>query len=223
MSPLSILTSSFIVGLSGALMPGPLATLTLERSAGAAAEHGPRAALWTAFWVCTGHALLELVIIAALVVGVGNFLTQPIVTGAIGVAGGAVLLWMGWTMVTRARIARLEAVAAESARPARIPTSLLGGALVSISNPYWLLWWATVGATYLSLWTQGSLARMSAFYIGHVAADYVWLLLIAGLVAYGGKLLPVGFYRGLVGVLGAVLALLGIVFASGGVRILLAV
>jgi len=58
---LAIFGSSFLISLSGALMPGPLFTLSVRETL--------RRGFWVGPLLATGHALIEL----ALVVGDGDF------------------------------------------------------------------------------------------------------------------------------------------------------
>ena len=85
---LGIFVTSFIVGLSGALMPGPVLTVTISQSAARGLIVGPLIVL--------GHGILELSLVVAIVYGLGQILTHGSVIGAIGISGGTVLLWMGW-------------------------------------------------------------------------------------------------------------------------------
>lgn len=216
MTVIAIFTSSFLVGLSGALMPGPLTALTLERSAGWSRRDGPLAGLAAAAWVSTGHAAAELAMVMALLVGLGGLLSRPAVAGVIGLAGGAVLVWMGWGMASGAPAAGVDLEGTGRKGEGSAVSTAVSGAVVSVSNPYWLLWWATVGASYLALWAAGSVVAVAAFFVGHVASDYVWQLLLAGVVGYGGRWLTPGVYRGLMIGLGVFLAGLGLFFVRSG-------
>ncbi len=71
--------TSFIVALSGALMPGPLLTLTV----GEAARRG----FWAGPLIIVGHALLELALVLLLLAGVGVWLHRPLILGLVGVVG----------------------------------------------------------------------------------------------------------------------------------------
>jgi len=77
----AIFGGSFTLALSGALMPGPLLTVTVAESARMGFRAGPL--------LITGHALLELLL----------FLKSPSVMGIIALVGGGMLLWMGVDMV----------------------------------------------------------------------------------------------------------------------------
>ena len=74
------------------------------------------------------------------------------------------------------------------------------GALVSSSNPYFLLWWATIGSAYLVSAALYGFPGIAAFVVGHILADLTWFSLIAYATAYGRRLLTLRAYRGLISV-----------------------
>ena len=71
-------------------MPGPLLTVTIGESARRGFSAGPLLVL--------GHAVLELVLILALVGGLSIYLTRTAVTHTIAIFGGAFLIYMGYGM-----------------------------------------------------------------------------------------------------------------------------
>jgi threonine/homoserine/homoserine lactone efflux protein len=75
-----LFTTAFIVGLSGAMMPGPLLTADIYSSA----ERG----FWAGPLLVLGHGLLELALIMALLAGAASFLVRPAVATVIALAGG---------------------------------------------------------------------------------------------------------------------------------------
>ncbi len=92
--------SSFILALSGALMPGPLFTLTVAEAARRGTRAGPM--------IITGHGLLELLLVVAVIKGLGPFLKEPPVIGTIALLGGIILLVMGIDMARKAGSLSLE-------------------------------------------------------------------------------------------------------------------
>ena len=85
MELLAIFTTAFVVGFSGAMMPGPLLTVTIGESARRGFSAGPLLVL--------GHAVLELVLILALVGGLSIYLTRTAVTHTIAISA-APLIYM---------------------------------------------------------------------------------------------------------------------------------
>ncbi len=82
-----IFFGAMIVGFSGALVPGPMLTLVISSVAGKG--------FWTSFFLVVGHAILELLIVAAFFLGLLRYLEDPLVAKIIGTLGGVFLLYLG--------------------------------------------------------------------------------------------------------------------------------
>ena len=207
---LSLAGSAFIVGFSGALVPGPLSAMTVAESAKRGFRAGP---LLTA-----GHALAEVAIVAALAVGLNRVFQQPLVSGLIALVGGVVLLWMGSGMARTAWQGGMKlSAAAGSAAPVTAAADVRTGVLVSVANPYWILWWATVGATYVVMALKLGLVGLVAFYIGHILSDLSWNSLLAFVVSSGRRVISDKLYRTVIIVCGVFLVVMGLTFAWAGV------
>lgn len=189
---------SFTIGLSGALMPGPLLTVTVADSARRGFIAGPL--------LVAGHSILELALVVAVILGVGPILKMPAVMGVIALLGGAVLLWMGVSMMRSAAAATLE-VEADARGPLSHP--LVSGVLSSASNPYWILWWATIGLGYLLAAMKAGTIGAAAFFTGHISADFLWYSLISYGVSRGKKILKEKTYQLAIRVCGFLLLLFG--------------
>ena len=209
---IAIFTTSLIVGFSGALMPGPLLTVVISGSA--------RRGFWEGPALVLGHAVAEALIVAALAVGLSRLLKQNLVAGLIGLLGGAFLLWMGFDIV---RSAWWGAVSLEQATGAEAGLQLgpiITGIVVSISNPYWVLWWATVGASYVALSLDRGPLGLGSFYFGHILSDLSWYSLVAVLIARGKALLSQPLYRLILLVCGFFLMALSVYFIYSGIKFL---
>jgi threonine/homoserine/homoserine lactone efflux protein len=209
-----IFVTSLLVGYSGAAAPGPVTMMTIAASARVGWRAGPL--------IATGHSMLELLLVGGLAIGLGAALQHRGLTALVSVAGGAVLLWLAWGTLRSARAAPGLALAASGAAPARSALQLIGaGVLLSLGNPYWLLWWATVGATYvLTALGHAGLLGLAAFYVGHILADYTWGTFIGALVHGGRRWLGGPLYQGLIALCGLALGALGVLFVASGVRLL---
>jgi threonine/homoserine/homoserine lactone efflux protein len=156
----SFLLKAVAISLSGVMGPGPITAASL--AAGGRFRHAGA-------FIALGHAVVELPLILLLAAGVGTFLKSPAVKAGIGLAGGAVLVLMGAQLLLSLPKKAAEQVAAARRRP------FITGIVLTGANPYFLLWWATVG---LALATQaagyGALALV-VFGIVHWLCDLVWL------------------------------------------------
>ncbi len=205
----AIFFTSWVVGLSGALFPGPLFTLGVSESA--------RRGFWTGPLLTLGHAVAEAGVVAALALGLSQVLGMGRVTGTIGLVGGLFLIVLGVNMARGARRSSLSLEVADP--PRRAPAApVVAGLLASLLNPYWVLWWATIGASYI-LWAlgQGALG-LAAFFGGHILADLGWLSLVSLVVVSGRRRFPQGVYRGTILGCGLFLILLGVYFLWSGAQ-----
>lgn len=217
----SVAAVAFFVGLSGALSPGPLTVLAMRE--------GARRGWWAGPFATAGHAVAEAVTIVLLALGLSRYVgpDSPLTT-VISIGGGLVLVWMAWGTARSVPTASLSerAAAATSgvgrvARGAsfeafRVVAPL--GIAVSVVNPYWLIWWATVGTKLtvdsLHLGWSGPLA----VFLGHIVSDLLWLTFVAALVGSGSRWLGDRAYRGLLGGCALFLLVLGVLFTVSGVR-----
>lgn len=217
-NPAAIFASSFIIALSGALMPGPLLAVTIRDTT--------RRGFVAAPLLVLGHGILELGLVALLLLGLGEWLKGDAAATVIALTGSGALLWMAAGMAREVRSLRFGAGAPEtSAAVAGSGRSLLrpvaDGILASISNPYWSLWWATIGLGYLVLSSGQGLAGVAFFFAGHILADAAWFLFVGLTVSAGRGRFTDRIYRGIVGVCAGFLFLFALSFGYFGMTKLL--
>jgi len=158
-----------------------------------------------------GHAILELAVVVALAVGLGALLQREAVAATVGVAGGLLLVAMSYSLLR----VRLTGPAATSTRVGATP--MLAGIAVSLSNPYWFLWWVTLGSAFLAWSLERGVPGLAAFYTGHIFSDFAWYGLVAFLVGRGRTMLLSGpWYGALLRACGVFLLGLGVWFMFWG-------
>lgn len=204
----ALFITAFLVGLSGAMMPGPLLTVTIAESARRGFKAGPLIVL--------GHAILELALIIALLAGLSLYLQKPVVTTVISVAGGAFLLFMGFNMIKDVLQGRvmLENSKNDTGKGINMHP-IMAGILVSVSNPFWSVWWATIGLTYLTMALKSGPIGITSFFSGHIMADLLWYSLIAAAIAGGRRFLKQQVYQTIIMLCGLFLIGLGGYFIYG--------
>ncbi len=207
-----LFTSAFVVGLSGAMMPGSLLTYTIRKSL----TVGPRAG----FIIAAGHALLELVLVVVIFMGFGIILqSEPIQIG-IGIVGGFLLAWMGMDMLLGS-IRNKVSVKTDNEQ-ARSGNMVLSGMLISAANPYFLLWWAVVGLGFLlQAYESFGIFGVVIFFLGHATADFGWYALVSGIVGTTRRFISEKPYRVILIILGALLIFFGGKFVFEAVRTLM--
>jgi threonine/homoserine/homoserine lactone efflux protein len=209
----AIFATSFLVSLTGALSPGPLTTL--------AVREGVRRGFWAGPALAAGHGAIELALVVALALGLNRLLDEEWLTATIALVGGTFLLWLGAQIIRTAP--RQELViggqTGDGEPPARA-TSVLGlaasGVAVSVANPFWILWWATVGTAYIATSLEEGAAGVGVFYGAHFLTDLGWLSVIALTLATGRRIMSRRAYQGVLVACGVFLLGLGGWFLASG-------
>lgn len=204
---LALGASAFVIGLTGAMAPGPYLTVTITRTL----EKGRL----SAFLMLVGHALLEGALLVGFAFGLQDFLAQPTVTTLLALLGGGVLVWMGQGLLRGA----LKGTISPEAEPEKANSRfgpILQGITVSLSNPYWTLWWVTIGVKLASDGLAIGPIGVAAFFIGHELADIAWYGTVIFAVSSGRKLISGRVYRIIIGTCAAFLLYLGIRFVIDG-------
>ncbi len=217
-NPAAIFLSSFIIALSGALMPGPLLAVTIRDTT--------RRGFVAAPLLVLGHGILELGLVTLLLLGLAEWLKGDVAATVIALVGCGALVWMAAGMAREVRSLRFEARAAKpSSFPEGSDRGLLrpvaDGIVASISNPYWSLWWATIGLGYLVLSSGQGPAGVAFFFAGHILADAAWFLFVGLTVSAGRGRFTDRIYRGIVGVCAGFLFFFALSFGYFGMTKLL--
>ena len=202
---LLLLSLGFVVGLSGALIPGPLLVYTINESL----QKGK----WTGLRVILGHAIVEVAIFLLLIFGLLGFATEPLFVSGVSIIGGLALIVMG--------IASLRNV--KGGIPAQAVKTkhgvILGGIIFSVFNPGIPIWWATAGLALLNFGheTMGMLGMILVL-VGHWGADFGWFTLVS-LTTHRSSdtLLQKGWYRTVRIILSLLLLGIGAYFIASGI------
>jgi threonine/homoserine/homoserine lactone efflux protein len=181
---IAIFWASFLIGFSGALVPGPVLTVTIK-------EAGRRGA-WAGPLVVLGHGITEIAITVALILGLSTIIDDPRTKTAVAVIGGGFLIFMGVSMLRKLRSVGMEAALPAGKAPVGRRTPVLLGMTTTLSNPYWFGWWGSIGASMLVASSSLGWLGVVAFVTGHVSSDLAWYTLVSILVSLG-----LGYNRGL--------------------------
>ena len=190
----TIFSFSFLVALTGAMSPGPLLTYTIIRSV----DTRDRGYLM-GLWIIVGHAIVELAIVILLLLGFSFLLKNIYVVHAIGIVGGVILGYFSISIIRDVYTGKVSDAFLNSAeQPDRDRGSALnkgqknpviGGIVVSMSNPYWWVWWGTIGLGFMVQFevTFSEWPNLLAFFLGHEAGDLAWYLLVSFTAFFGVK------------------------------------
>lgn len=202
MSLLALFFASFGVGFSGALMPGPLLTVDIAEST--------RKGFWTGPIIVGGHAIAELAVVVLLAIGLSEILASDMAFSIIGLLGGAALVLMGGAMM---HDVLRKKISFDPDQPGSSSGLLVGkGITASLSNPYWFVWWATVGSAFLSKSLSHGPAGPVVFYFGHIMSDFVWYTFVSFMISIGKRLLAGKPYYILISLCALFLLYIGVKF-----------
>jgi threonine/homoserine/homoserine lactone efflux protein len=197
----AFLVQAILISLSGVMAPGPLTVVVVGKGA-----QSPRAGAM----IAVGHGIVEFPLMALIVVGLAPVLRYETVSAVIGLSGGVVLLWMGYGLLRSLR-------RAEDRSEERKASPLMAGILMSAGNPYFIVWWATVGATLVFRAWEFGLWQFVVFALIHWSLDLIWYFFLSAASFRGTRLLGTRFLQGVSLVAGLVLLFFGVRFVIDAV------
>lgn len=196
-----------VVTASGALAPGPLFFGLLI--------HGSKEGARAGFSAAIGHTLVEFPLVLALALGLLAAASQPMVKGVIGVVGGAGLIGFGVLQVYETLKNKTKSPGMAKARKLPASSLVLGLALTGL-NPYFILWWLTIGSVLIvQALAFAALVGVLVMYVSHVWMDYAFLTMIAHLGKKGKAVVGSRWYKVVLIVFGLILIYYGATFVMG--------
>ncbi len=163
---LTVLLSVVVISLSGVMMPGPMFAVALAKS-----FRSP----WAGVQLSLGHAVVEVPIILLIYFGFARFFDNNIVQLVLSILGSGMIIWLGIGMFR----ARTEIVTKGKDLPY---SAFTAGIFASGLNPFFLLWWATVGSMLIMLIMDFGIGGLIVFIIVHWLCDLLWLSLVSVVV-----------------------------------------
>jgi threonine/homoserine/homoserine lactone efflux protein len=210
MSVLDFGVEVIVISASGVLAPGPLFFTNMLYGT----RQGARAGLKMAY----GHTVVELPLIMLLAAGLFTSAAATQYAGPIGLVGGTGIL--GFAALQIAGV-----VMKKNIQPAPAVSSnkspFIAGIALSALNPFFLVWWFTVGLKLIAdSATFGLAAGIAALFLLHIWMDYAWLAATAYLASKGSSALNSKYYPLLLLALAAVLLYYGVYFTLTGISAL---
>ena len=160
---LPILLSVVVISLSGVMMPGPVFAVTLAKS-----YKSP----WAGTQISLGHAVVEVPLILLIYFGFAQFFQNNVVQLVLSIVGGGMIIWLGISMFR----ARTGVVQGGKDLPY---SAFIAGALTSGFNPFFLLWWATIGSMLIMKFLDFGISGLVIFIVVHWLCDLVWLSFVS--------------------------------------------
>jgi threonine/homoserine/homoserine lactone efflux protein len=185
------------ISCSGAMQPGPVTATAIAmgaRNRGAGTL------------IAIGHGIIEFPLMVVIILGLGKYFELQKVRIAIGLAGGIFLLMMA--------IQGLLSLKAETNNKSRALTNqpILAGIVLSAGNPYFLIWWATVGLALATKASNWGIWAFALFALVHWSVDLIWLMILSWASFKGSVLLGPRGMRIVLLICSAALLLFGLFF-----------
>jgi threonine/homoserine/homoserine lactone efflux protein len=212
---LAIFGVALATGFSGAVVPGSLLAVVVTESVRYGWAAGP--------YLMIGHGALELAAMILLITGVITFARAPKAQATIGLVGAAVLVYLGYQTLSipgEAGMKALQASASASEGTGGWLRLAWLGALMSAANPYWWLWWATIGTAHTGWAVREGRLGGGVYWVGHVLSDVIWYCAVAAALGAGRAFFSAGVLRGIYLVCGTFLLALAAVFGIAAARTL---
>lgn len=170
-----------VISASGVMSPGPLFVATVSNGIKTGASAGLKIAL--------GHTIIELPLVILIGLGVLSLGAVPQFRIATGIFGAISLF--GFAALQIRSILKNDSVQGKSKYG-----SFLTGILLTGLNPFFLIWWFTIGFKLISdallLWSVSGIMIMFGL---HIWMDYAWLVLVSSLSSRGRVFLSNKRYR----------------------------
>lgn len=200
-----------VVTASGALAPGPLFFGLLM--------HGSKEGARAGFSAAIGHTLVEFPLVLALALGLLAAASQPTVKGVIGIVGGLGLIAFGAQQIYETLKSKPKSTEISKGRKLPASSLVLGLALTGL-NPYFILWWLTIGSILVvQALAFAAIVGVLIMYISHVWMDYAFLTTIAHLGKKGKATVGSRWYKIMLIGFALVLMYYGATFVTGAVKL----
>lgn len=206
MNPLEFAGEVILVSASGVLSPGPLFFINII--------YGSKQGIIAGIKIAFGHTIIEFPLVIALALGLFT-LSQVFVNNEnlkiISIIGGIAIVVFAFTQIisiTKGKVSKQDAYVGISAKKGPI----LLGIIFSALNPFFLIWWLTIGLKLISDSIQffGLVIGILFLFLFHIWMDYAWLVITSYLIYRGVSVLKTKFYSALLISISTILAFYGV-------------
>ena len=187
-----------VISISGVMSPGPLFAANVAYGL----REGTKAGLKMAY----GHTIVELPLVILLGIGVLSLEILPQFREIIALLG-AISLFVFAGIQIRSVLKKPTTAFEGKHGP------FLAGIMLSALNPFFLIWWFTIGFKLISdSLVLASFAGIGIMFAFHIWMDYAWLCTVGFLSSKGKKILSSKNYNIFMIAISGVLVYFGIVF-----------
>jgi threonine/homoserine/homoserine lactone efflux protein len=196
----SLITLTVGISISGVIAPGPMLAVVLAKS-----YRSP----WAGTFMALGHAVVEVPLIILIYFGFAHFFENYTVRLCLAVIGGGMILWLGIRMFFDRR--KIVREGQDLPYPA-----FVAGITMSALNPFFLLWWATIGSLLVMKYLDFGVRGLLILIVVHWVCDLVWLSFISQLAHRTHRFLSPHFHEWLFIAMALFLAGFGVYYITSG-------
>jgi threonine/homoserine/homoserine lactone efflux protein len=212
MSPIEFSLQVILISTSGVLSPGPLFFINLL--------YGSKYGSFVGLKIASGHAIVEFPLVIILSYGLytfSSFNVSDVILKFIGTLGGIFILI--FSILQSNSILRYK----KFSKPQEITNTkfnikspILVGFIFTILNPFFLVWWFTIGSKMISdsILNFGIVEGTSIIFFSHIWMDYFWLWFTSFMVYKGKSVIKEKTYQIFVFMISVILGIYGIYLLS---------
>jgi threonine/homoserine/homoserine lactone efflux protein len=193
------------ISVSGVLSPGPLFFANLI--------YGSKEGFYSGVKIASGHTIVELLLVILLAAGIFGFSSFKLAgesTRIIGLVGGTAIIIFSISQITDIIKRRRNTDVANdknkssysyfsriSNKGRRLERPFIIGLTFSALNPFFIIWWLTVGLKLISdsVSLFGIVEGILILFSLHIWMDYAWLSVTAYLMSKGRLILKERLYQ----------------------------
>jgi len=187
-----------VISASGVMAPGPLFAANIA--------HGLKDGAKSGIKIAIGHTIVELPLVILLGIGVFSLELFPEFRTVISILG-AITLFVFAAIQIKTIFRNKESTTNLKQGP------LVSGILLSALNPFFIIWWLTIGFKLISdamlIW---AFSGILVLFVLHIWMDFAWLGAISYLVSKSAKILSNKNYKIIMICLSVMLVYFGITF-----------
>ena len=191
-SPIEFSLQVILVSTSGVLSPGPLFFINILYG---------NIRSFVGLKIASGHAIVEFPLIIVLSYSLNSFSytlhLSDVIFKFIGLLGGIFLLLFA--------ILQIFSILKDKSTNSQIITNnefnrknpFLAGFIFTILNPFFLVWWLTIGSKLISdsIINFGIVEGISIVFLSHIWMDYFWLWFTSFMINKGKSIIKEKVYR----------------------------
>src|SRR5215211_96682 len=207
--PIEFSLQVILVSTSGVLSPGPLFFINLL--------YGSKYGSFVGLKIASGHAIVEFPLILILSYSLftfSSFNVSDVIFKFIGTIGGIFILIFSILQIHSVLRDKKSTNKSKGITNTtfNVRNPILVGFIFTILNPFFLIWWFTIGSKMISdsIINFGIVEGTSIVFFSHIWMDYFWLWFTSFMINKGKSVIKEKVYRIFVFAISVILGIYGI-------------